>query len=95
MAYAAGSVRCPRFHPHVFRSALARVAGVVEYQVRQTMRGAEILAFGVLDECAPTARILEHELARLGVPSPCVDIRVVAALERQATGKIRRFVPLF
>ena len=81
-------------HPHVFRSVLARAAGVVEYQVRQTARGAEILALGALDDCAAPARSLERELARLGVPSPRVDVRVVPVLERQATGKIRRFVPL-
>jgi hypothetical protein len=28
------------------------------------------------------------------VPSPCVDVRIVQQLERQATGKMRRFVPL-
>jgi len=28
------------------------------------------------------------------VPSLCITVRVVPALERQATGKIRRFVPL-
>ena len=31
-----------RIHPHVFRSALGRHAGVVEYQVRQTTDGAQI-----------------------------------------------------
>ena len=31
-----------RVHPHVFRSALGRRAGVVEYQVQQTPRGAQI-----------------------------------------------------
>jgi hypothetical protein len=33
-------------HPHVFRSVLAREAGVVEYRVRQTARDAEVLALG-------------------------------------------------
>jgi hypothetical protein len=41
---------------------------------------------------APGSR--DGELARLGVPSPCVGVRVVQLLERQATGKMRRFVPL-
>jgi len=81
-------------HPHVFRSVLARAPGIVEYQVRQTPQGAEILALGAIDDCAATSRTLEGELARLGVASPCVDVHVVPALERQATGKIRRFVPL-
>ena len=81
-------------HPHVFRSVLGCAAGVVEYQVQQTARGADVLALGALDDCAATARHLESELARLGVSAPCVTVRVVPSLERQATGKMRRFVPL-
>ena len=81
-------------HPHVFRSILGCDAGIVEYQVRQTARGADVLALGALDDCAATARRLESELARLGVSAPCVTVRVVSSLERQATGKMRRFVPL-
>jgi phenylacetate-coenzyme A ligase PaaK-like adenylate-forming protein len=53
-------------HPHVFRSVLARATGIVEYRVRQTAQGAEILALGVIDDCAATSRVLEGELARLG-----------------------------
>ena len=45
-----------RVHPHVFRSALARHAGVVEYQVRQTEHGARVTV-----RCA--ARV---DLERLG-----------------------------
>ena len=81
-------------HPHVFRSVLGREAGVVEYQVRQTAGGAEVLALGAFGNPVVTVQRLESELGRLGVPSPCVTVRVVPALERQATGKIRRFVPL-
>jgi phenylacetate-CoA ligase len=81
-------------HPHVFRSVLAREAGVVEYQVRQTARGADVEALGTFRDPVVTGQRLESELARLGVPSPCVTVRVVPALQRQATGKIRRFLPL-
>ena len=81
-------------HPHVFRSVLGCAAGIVEYQVQQTARGAEVLALGALDDCVATARRLESELARLGVSAPSVTVRVVSRLERQATGKMRRFVPL-
>jgi hypothetical protein len=34
------------------------------------------------------------ELARLGVPGPAVEVRLVDRLERQAAGKVRRFLPL-
>ena len=81
-------------HPHVFRSVLGREASVVEYQVRQTAGGAEVLALGAFGDPVVTVQRLESELGRLGVPSPCVTVRVVPALERQATGKIRRFVPI-
>jgi hypothetical protein len=43
---------------------------------------------------AELARGLEAELARLGVPDPAVEVRLVDHLERQATGKVRRFLPL-
>ena len=81
-------------HPHVFRSVLGREASVVEYQVRQTAPSAEVLALGRFGNPVVTGQRLESELARLGVRSPCVTVRVVPALERQATGKIRRFVRL-
>ena len=33
-------------------------------------------------------------LSRLGLPDPVVNVCAAAALERTATGKLRRFVPL-
>ena len=82
-------------HPHVFRSALQRQAAVIEYQVRQTVNGAEILirASGELDSPALERRI-EDELAALGVSEPRVTTRVVQEIPRLATGKVSRFVAL-
>ena len=40
------------------------------------------------------ARRLAAELARLGLPDPAVEVRPVDTLERQPTGKVRRFRPL-
>lgn len=84
-----------RVHPHVFRSALTREAGVVEYQVRQTARGAEVLvrAGGSLDGDRLEKEI-DAELARLGLADPEVRVEVVERLERQGSGKLKRFVPL-
>lgn len=81
-------------HPHVFRSALTREAGVVEYQVRQTARGADVLvlASSTLD-AERLGKEIDGELARLGVEEPHVSVRVVDRLERQASGKLNRFVP--
>jgi phenylacetate-CoA ligase len=89
-AYPGGQV----VHPHVFRSLLARDRRVLEYQVRQTQAGAEVLVVGVPADPAALGRALARELAGLGLPDPAVEVRTVDQLERQATGKLRRFRPL-
>jgi hypothetical protein len=81
-------------HPHVFRSLLGRDRGVVEYQVGQTSSGAEVLVVGAPADPAALGRRIAAELARLGLPDPSVEVRVVDQLVRQATGKARRFRPL-
>ncbi|MGZ4217675.1 MAG: phenylacetate--CoA ligase family protein [Solirubrobacteraceae bacterium] len=85
-----------RVHPHVFRSALGRRAGVVEYQVRQTRRGARIAV-----RCSAPVDLdglrgeIALALACLGVPRPVVEITAVERLQRDAgPAKLRRFVPL-
>lgn len=82
-------------HPHVFRSPLARRSGIVEYQVRQTERGAVIAvrSLGPLDAGSLAGEVAAG-LARVGVAHPEVTIDVVPRLGRQATGKLKRFVPL-
>lgn len=84
-----------RVHPHVFRSALGGQPRVVEYQVRQTAAGADIVV--VADGPVDTGRMglqISAALSRLGLIDPVINISLVAALERTATGKLRRFVPL-
>jgi phenylacetate-coenzyme A ligase PaaK-like adenylate-forming protein len=81
-------------HPHVFRAVLAREVGVVDYQVRQTPTGAEVLAVGVPSDRDLVGRALAGELSRHGLASPSVQVRVVDGIERQSTGKMRRFVPM-
>jgi phenylacetate-CoA ligase len=81
-------------HPHVFASVLRRDPRVVEYQVRQTPTGAEVLAVGAPADPAALGEALAGELARLGLPAPAVEVALVDALERQDTGKVRRFRPL-
>jgi phenylacetate-coenzyme A ligase PaaK-like adenylate-forming protein len=85
-----------RVHPHVFRSAIGLHAGVVEYQVRQTARGAHVsVRCGAPVELDRLGAELADELAALGLPSPEVEIRAVARLERDSgPAKLRRFVPL-
>ena len=81
-------------HPHVFGAQLRRDRGIVESQVRQTPAGAEVLVVGAPADPAATGRALTAELARLGVPDPAVEVHRVDRLERQPTGKVRRFRPL-
>jgi len=81
-------------HPHLFRSGLLVESGLVEYQVRQTARGAEIFVIGSLRDRDAAARGLESALSRLGVSDPRIGFHPVEQLERQPTGKVRRFLPL-
>jgi phenylacetate-coenzyme A ligase PaaK-like adenylate-forming protein len=81
-------------HPHVFAAVLRRDPRIVEYQVRQAPAGAEVLVVGVPADPATLARDLAAELAYLGVGDPAVEVRPVDHLERQPTGKVRRFLPL-
>jgi len=81
-------------HPHVFRSVLCRERGIVEYQVWQTASGADVLAIGSCADAASVEHAIAIELQRLGVKDPRATFRIVNEIERQKTGKMRRFVPL-
>jgi hypothetical protein len=85
-----------RVHPHVFRSALASHAGVVEYQVRQTEHGARIaLRCGAPVDLQRLTCEIADALAGLGLRRPTVEITVVERLERDpGPSKLKRFVPL-
>jgi phenylacetate-CoA ligase len=82
-------------HPHVFRSVLGRQPEIVEYQVRQTEPGADVLvrAHAPLDTNV-LAHTLTAELRRLGCPDPVVTMRRVDEIPRHGIGKLKRFVPL-
>jgi phenylacetate-coenzyme A ligase PaaK-like adenylate-forming protein len=88
--YAAGL----RVHPLQLRSAIAVDPAVLEYQVRQTERGADVdvTARSGVDLAAIQAA-LEARLRALRLEAPEVHVRQVEALERQGSGKLRRFVP--
>jgi phenylacetate-coenzyme A ligase PaaK-like adenylate-forming protein len=85
----------PTVHPLTFRSVLGRERNVVEYQVRQTARGAEISVRcdGRVDTLA-IADSLRRALVDVGLADASVSVTSVDALDRQVTGKLRRFVPL-
>jgi phenylacetate-CoA ligase len=90
-AYATGV----KVHPLNFRTVLGKDAAIVEYQVRQTADGAAVDVVAALDvDLAGLRSSLEHRLLALGLYSPRVTVRRVSALAREATGKLKRFVPL-
>jgi phenylacetate-CoA ligase len=82
-------------HPHVFRSLLSHQASVLEYQVRQTERGATLNTQLVGELAADDLRReIEAALGKVGLQNPAVAIVPVSSFERGATGKLKRFVPL-
>jgi phenylacetate-coenzyme A ligase PaaK-like adenylate-forming protein len=54
-------------HPHVFRSVLGRKRDVLEYQVRQTAAGADVLVVAASTDASAIERAVAAELRRLGV----------------------------
>jgi phenylacetate-coenzyme A ligase PaaK-like adenylate-forming protein len=85
-----------RVHPHVFRSALGRHTGVLEYQVRQTTGGARIaVRCGGPVDLDRLGREVADGLAAVGLSRPSIEIRAIERLERDpGPAKLRRFVPL-
>jgi phenylacetate-coenzyme A ligase PaaK-like adenylate-forming protein len=82
--------------PFAIRTVMVAEPVVVEYQVRQTERGADvsIVRDGDVDEDALAAKLADA-LAKAGVPDPVVTLEAVDAIPRHAeTGKAKRFVPL-
>lgn len=82
-------------HPHVFRSLLGRHHQIVEYQVRQTRLGAHCDV--VVDQNIDHSRVsveIEAALAVVGIDNPRVTTATVESIERQTSGKLKRFCPL-
>ena len=82
-------------HPLLFRSPLGLCRDVIEYQVRQTDRGADITV-----RCQGPAELqgladeIRGKLITAGLDDPEVTITVLDQLPRQDTGKLKRFIPL-
>jgi phenylacetate-CoA ligase len=84
-----------RVHPHVFRSVLAKHAGVIEYQVRQTDDGARISLRCAAPVDLQAIRLqTTRALASLGLTRPAVEVEAVECLPRHpGTAKLTRFIP--
>jgi phenylacetate-coenzyme A ligase PaaK-like adenylate-forming protein len=83
-------------HPHVFRAALGRHAGIVEYQVHQTPDGAHmtIRRHGPVD-LDELRREIAEALHATGLESPKITLETVEQLQRNdGPAKLKRFVPL-
>ncbi|PWT76598.1 MAG: AMP-dependent synthetase [Proteobacteria bacterium] len=82
-------------HPHIFRSRLGKERYIVEYQVRQTARGADIdVHCNGPVELDRLRSALIDDLRRVGLPESEIAIALVGRIERPASGKLKRFVPL-
>jgi len=84
-------------HPLTFRSPLGRHPDVVEYQIRQTARGADVSVIandGIDIATTELAAALTAALRTAGLDNPQISVAIVAELERHpVTGKLRRFIP--
>jgi phenylacetate-coenzyme A ligase PaaK-like adenylate-forming protein len=84
-----------RVHPLNLRSPLGKEPAITEYQVRQTARGADVDVVAATPFDAEALRAsIEARLVGLGLRTPAVTVRRVDRIARQATGKLKRFVPL-
>jgi phenylacetate-coenzyme A ligase PaaK-like adenylate-forming protein len=80
--------------PLAFRHVLGTDPSISEYQVTQTAHGADILVVGRPDTTSLTSA-LNDALTHYGLADPHVRIHAVEQLPRhQASGKLRRFIPL-
>lgn len=78
----------------VFRHVLGTDPRVSEYQVHQTVSGADVLAVGSPDTDA-LASALADALRVHGLTDAAITVRIVDRLHRhESTGKLKRFVPL-
>ena len=90
-AYASGVT----VHPLNFRSVLGKEPAIVEYQVRQTDGGADVDVVARADVDGDAIRAaLEATLSSVGLEAPRVSVRRVDDIDRQGSGKLKRFVPL-
>jgi phenylacetate-coenzyme A ligase PaaK-like adenylate-forming protein len=84
-----------RVHPMLFATHLRRERHVVEYQVQQTARGAALalVCSGTVD--LPRLRdAIALDLRRLGLADPEIALTTVQQINRQRSGKLKRFVAL-
>jgi len=83
-------------HPHVFRSTLSQHPAIIEYQVLQTPDGAVVHIVSPTEPAniAALRTELTSALTAIGIANPQVTVETLTELPRQASGKLKRFVPI-
>ncbi len=83
-------------HPIAIRSVMVKTPEVIDYQVRQTRRGIDVVAVASEgSDLDGLSERLRRALDDSGLARPDVVVRRVEALDRHpGSGKVRRFVPL-
>ncbi len=79
-------------HPILFRGPIAKTAGLLEFQVFQTQKGAKVnyLSEIPIDENNLIQRVAES-LQQVGLHQPLIQCEHQSALKRGGVGKLRRF----
>jgi phenylacetate-coenzyme A ligase PaaK-like adenylate-forming protein len=82
-------------HPEVLETPIVKLPKIIEYQMRQTPRGADvdIVAGEPFDEQAVAAE-MRALLTELGLPEPVATVRRVSDVPRTLNGKLKRYVAL-
>ena len=83
-------------HPIAIRSVMVKTPEVIDYQVRQTRCGIDVIAVTDDGVCLDgLSDRLRRALVDGGLSGPDVTVRPVDSLDRHpVTGKLRRFVPI-
>ena len=82
-------------HPVTLQLAVLEQPNIMEYQFRQTPRGAQLIysSKGAVDTGRLSSRIREA-LQSYGLHEPDITVENAGLLKRTAAGKLKRFVPL-
>jgi phenylacetate-coenzyme A ligase PaaK-like adenylate-forming protein len=84
-------------HAHLFRHVLEHCREIIEYQVIQTPKGADVVVITKTKTGVDTDN-LQHTLAcdleKTGLTGARVTVRVVPIIERTSAQKLRRFIPI-
>lgn len=83
-------------HPIAIRSVMVKTPEVIDYQVRQTRCGIDVMAVTLAGaHLRGLTERLRRALVEVGLRCPDVTVRPVDRLDRHpVSGKLRRFVPL-